>query len=260
MSRCVEVGGVGEGGGAVVEGGFVAFGEDGGEAELAGEGGDGVVVDEVGVAEGVGGEVEEAFEHLAVEVDLFEGFAGGAEGGEGVVGGFGEEFDVGGGGEGVEEVEGLGGVDFELFDEGGGEGERDFEGGRGGGVGVGDYGVEERVEEAQEGEVDGFGELAEEGGVGFGVEIGVVGVKDGVLPEAEGLVKLEVEEDGGHGGIMGYPRRKHKKLDSGTDSGRTAGVEGKWRAMRGVGLVRAGRWLAVWPLLCYWGDGEQEYD
>jgi hypothetical protein len=42
----------------------------------------------------------------------------------------------------------------------------------------------------------------------------VVGVEDGVFPEPEGLVELEIEGDGGHGGIMGLRAQNSKMRKS----------------------------------------------
>ena len=181
---------VGEGGAAVVEEGLPAFGEDGGVAEVGGEGGDGVGVDEFGVAEGGGLDAEEALDHFGMEGDLFGEFRGGVEGGEAVVEGFGEEFDVAGLGEGVEALDDFGGVEFELLHGGAGDGESDAE--------LAAVVVDEFEEDVVGGAIAAFGDAFDEAGVEGEIEVGGVGIKDGVLPEAEGLVDLEVEADGWH--------------------------------------------------------------
>lgn len=179
-----------ERGGAVGEGGGPAFGEDDIIFEAGGEVGDVVGVDELGIAEGARRDAEETLKHLAVEVDLFFEFLVGIDAREGVVVGFAEELDAAGGGEGVQEVHDLGGVLFELFNGGAGDGDGEFEAA---GVGA------DVVEQAGEcGDVTAGGDFLDDLGVEGVVEVLRGGVEDAVTPKANGLMDLKIKADGGH--------------------------------------------------------------
>jgi len=178
-------------GAAAVEDGGPAFSEGGGEAEFADDAGDIVGPDEFGVAEGGGEYVEKAFEDLAVKLDLVNEFRTGIEGRERVVVRFGQKFDAAGLGEGVQEVERFRGVVFELFKGAARDGQGEAEASL--------VLLDEVQEEAEGGEVAMLGDAVDDDLVVAIVEVVMGGVEDGVLPEAEGLVDLEIETDGGHG-------------------------------------------------------------
>ena len=176
-----------------------AFGEDSAEAEGGRFQGEIVVVDKLGVAEDLRVQVEKAVDGLAVEVHLGAKFIGRIEGGEGVVVGLREELDIAGGGEPLEERQDVGGVAFELFEGGAGDGEGDAELAR--------VALDELKEEGGGGTITSIGDAREDAGVGFLVEVGGGRVEDAVTPETVGLMDLKVETDGAHACMVVAKRR-----------------------------------------------------
>ena len=104
--------------------------------------------------------------------------------------GFGEELDAAGLGECVEQVQDFRREGFELFEGRAGDGECETEPAL--------VLLDEGEEKSQCREVAIFGDAIDDDLVVADVEVIVCGVEDGVLPQAEGLVDLEVEADRGH--------------------------------------------------------------
>ena len=98
-----------------------AFGEHGLESEVIDLAGDGVGVDELGVAEGHGLHAEVLLDGLLVLLHLMDELGRGGEGGQGVVVGLAEELHLAGGRQFLEAVKHLRGVAVELLERGAGD-------------------------------------------------------------------------------------------------------------------------------------------
>ncbi len=162
---------------------------------------DGIGVDEFRVPKGGRFHAEEPLDHLGMKVDLLGEFVRGVERGKAVVEGFGEEFDLAGLGEGVESVDDFGGMEFELFHRGAGDGEGEAK--------LSIKFLDQLEQDPIHGEITAFGDGFDEAGVESAVEVRGIAVEDGIFPQSEGLVDLEIKTNRRHwcelyrGGEMG---------------------------------------------------------
>ncbi len=155
--------------------------------DLCEGGGELVGVDEFGVSEDLWCLAEEVFGEFGVHVELLAELVLGVDEAEGVVVGFSDELAAAGFGELLEEVDDIGGVFFELVEDGACDG-------------VGDSEVAFVAANEVEHELGGWaiafvGDFFTDLAVGFVVEVERVGVEDRVVLEAVGLVDLEIEDD-----------------------------------------------------------------
>ena len=146
-----------------------------------------VGVDELGVAEDLGGLTEVLLDQVSVHVDLVIELVLGVEEREGVVVGLGDELAATGLGELDEEIEDIGGELLPLLDDGAGDGVGDAE--------VALVSFDEIKHELGGRSVALVGDLLGDLAVGVFVEVEGVRVEDRVGLEPVGLMDLKIEDD-----------------------------------------------------------------
>ena len=180
-----------------------AFRQDGLVAHLLDGAGQGVVVDELGIAERCGPYPKKFLDAVVVQTDLLPELVRRVEEGQGMVVGLGKQFHTAGGHQFTVALDDFRGIGLELVQRRAGDGEAHLE--------LSLMAPDEPEQQGVHGKIAFACHLEQDTAIGVLVFIPGVGpdIEEGVVAQTVGLVYLKIEADGGH--AISSPRQAGRR-------------------------------------------------